>query len=100
MSSGYVIPHIYAKAYCACYIFSVDFGCFSTGNRHCEGLWEREEQDGLHAFLMSLLMDQMVNDLTFDILDLPLAVTILVHILKLRFSNKYSDVRRSPITKQ
>ena len=29
---------------CNVYIFSVDFGCFSTGYRHCEGLWEREEQ--------------------------------------------------------
>ena len=26
------------------YISSVDFGCFSTWYRHCEGLWEREKQ--------------------------------------------------------
>ena len=40
---------------CNVYIFSVDFGCFSTGYRHCEGLWEREEQVIFTLFFMPLL---------------------------------------------
>ena len=48
------------SAYMQVYIFSVDFGCFS---RHCEGLWEREEQTDFTLFLCLRV--------TFDILDLP-----------------------------
>ena len=39
---------------CNVYIFSVDFGCFSTGYRHCEGLWEREEQVIFTLFFYAL----------------------------------------------
>lgn len=53
MSRGYVIsaPRLY-KGRGGLYISGVDFGCFSTWYRHCEGLWEREEQTDFTLFVV------------------------------------------------